>query len=67
MSKIKIIFRILQKQKHKIMSAKDYLILQILALLKNKTSKQKYFYCKELSTLDLSQLIKLKKHLYHDA
>jgi len=49
------------------MSAKDYLILQILALLKNKTAKQKYFYCKELSTLDLSQLIKLKKQLYHDA
>jgi len=49
------------------MTHKDLLILQILDLSKFKTVKQKYFYCKELSTLDLSQLIKLKKQLYHDA
>ena len=67
MSNIELLFRILQKQKHKIMTHKDLLILQILDLSKFKTVREKYFYCKELTELDFSQLIKIKKQLYHDA
>jgi hypothetical protein len=66
MLKIELLFRILQKQKLKIMKQKDFLILQII----NKTkldARSLYFYVKELNELSIQKLLNIKNQLSHES
>ena len=66
MSKIKILFRILQKQKLKIMKQKDFLILQIINMTK-LDARSLYFYAKELNQLSIQKLFNIKNQLTHES
>ena len=66
MLNIELLFRILQKQKLKIMKQKDFLILQII----NKTkldARSLYFYVKELNELSIQKLLNIKNQLSHES
>jgi len=66
MSKIELLFRILQKQKLKIMKQKDFLILQIINQTK-LDARSLYFYAKELNELSIQKLLNIKNQLSHES
>ena len=66
MLKIELLFRILQKQKLKIMKQKDFLILQIINMTK-LDARSLYFYSKELNELSIQKLLNIKNQLSHES
>lgn len=66
MLKIELLFRILQKQKLKIMKQKDFLILQIINMTK-LDARSLYFYAKELNELSIQKLLNIKNQLSHES
>ena len=66
MSNIELLFRILQKQKLKIMKQKDFLILQIINMTK-LDARSLYFYAKELNQLSIQKLFNIKNQLTHES
>ena len=65
MSNIKLLYRILQKQKLKIMKQKDFLILQIINMTK-LDARSLYFYAKELNELSFQKLLIIKNQLTNE-
>ena len=65
MLKIELLFRILQKQKLKIMKQKDFLILQIINMTK-LDARSLYFYAKELNELSFQKLLIIKNQLTNE-
>lgn len=66
MLNIELLFRILQKQKLKIMKQKDFLILQIINMTK-LDARSLYFYAKELNQLSIQKLFNIKNQLTHES
>ena len=66
MLKIELLFRILQKQKLKIMKQKDFLISQIINMTK-LDARSLYFYAKELNELSIQKLLNIKNQLSHES
>ena len=66
MLNIELLFRILQKQKLKIMKQKDFLILQIINMTK-LDARSLYFYAKELNQLSIEKLFNIKNQLTHES
>ena len=66
MLNIELLFRILQKQKLKIMKQKDFLILQIINMTK-LDARSLYFYAKELNELSIQKLLNIKNQLSHES
>ena len=66
MSNIELLFRILQKQKLKIMKQKDFLILQIINLTR-LDARSLYFYAKELNELSIQKLLNIKNQIKNES
>ena len=65
MLNIELLFRILQKQKHKIMTQKYFLIMQIINMTK-LDARSLYFYAKELNELSFQKLLIIKNQLTNE-